>query len=94
MMIVNKYNDTYHGTIKMKPVNTKSNTHIDSSNEINDKDSKFKIGDIVSISKYKNIFAKGDVPNWSEEDLVIKKVKTMCCGHITKKDCKKQIKKK
>ena len=34
-----------------------------------------KIGDIVSISKYKNIFAKGHVPNWSEEVFVIKKVK-------------------
>ena len=41
----------------------------------NDKDSKFKIGDIVRISKYKNIFAKGYDPNWSEEVFVIKKVK-------------------
>ena len=49
--IVNKYN-TYHGTIKMKPVNVKSNTHIKSSKEINDKDPKFKTGDIFRISKY------------------------------------------
>ena len=73
--IVNKYNNTYHSTIKMKPVDVKSNTYIDSSKEINDKDPKFKIGDIVRISKYKNIFAKGYVPNWSEEAFVIKKVK-------------------
>ena len=73
--IVNKYNNTYHSTIKMKPVDVKSSTYIDSSKEINDKDPKFKIGDIVRISKYKNIFAKGYVPNWSEEVFVIKKVK-------------------
>ena len=40
-----------------------------------DKDSKFKIGDIVRISKYKNIFTKGYTANWSEEVFVIKKVK-------------------
>ena len=44
--------------LKMRPVDVKSNTYIDSSKEINDKDPKFKIGDIVGISKYKNIFAK------------------------------------
>ena len=73
--IVNKYNNTYHSTIKIKPVDVKSNTYIDSSKEINDKDPKFKIGDIVRISKYKNIFAKGYTPSWSEEVFVIKKVK-------------------
>ena len=67
--IVNKYNNTYHRTIKMKRVDVKSNAYINSSKEINDKDSKFKIGDIARISKYKNIFAKGYVPNWSEEVL-------------------------
>ena len=76
--IVNKYNNTYHSTIKMKPVDVKSNTYIDSSKEINDKDPKFKIGDIVRISKYKNIFAKGYVPNWSEEVFVIKKLFRGC----------------
>ena len=48
----------------MKPVNVKSNTFINSSKEINDKDRKFKIGDIVRISKYRNIFAKVYIPNW------------------------------
>ena len=68
------YNNTY-STIKMKPVDVKSSTYINSSKEINDEHPKFKIGDIVRISKYKNIFAKGYVPNWSEEVFVIKKVK-------------------
>ena len=57
--IVNKYNNTYHNTIKMKHVDVKLNTYIDSSKENNNKDPKFKIGDIVRISKYNNIFAKG-----------------------------------
>ena len=61
--IVNKYNNTYHSTIKMKPVDVETKSYIDSSKEINNKDPKFKIGDIVRISKYKNIFAKGYTPN-------------------------------
>ena len=73
--IVNKYNNTYYSTIKIKPVDVKPSTYIESSKEINYQDPKFKIGDIVRISKYKNIFAKGYVPNWSEEVFVIKKVK-------------------
>ena len=59
----------------MKPFDVKPRAYIDSSKEINNKDPKFKIGDIVRISKYKNIFAKGYVPNWSEEVFVIKKVR-------------------
>ena len=55
--IVNKYNNTYHSTIKMKPVEVKSSTYIGFSKETNNKDPKFKIGDIVRISKCKNIFA-------------------------------------
>ena len=72
---VNKYNNTYHSRIQMKPVNVKSSTYIDSSKKINNEDPKFKIGDIVRISTYKNIFAKGYVPDWYEEVFVIKKVK-------------------
>ena len=56
--IVNKYNITYHSTIKMKPVDVKSNTYIESSKEINNKNLKFKIGDTVRISRYKNSFTK------------------------------------
>ena len=72
--IVKEYNNTYHRTMKMKPVDVKDNTYIDSA-ELHsiDKDPKFKVGDYVRISKYKNIFAKGYTPNWSEEFFVIKK---------------------
>ena len=56
--LVNKCNNTYHNTIKMEPVDLKSNTYTESSEEINNKDLRFKIGDFVRISKYKNIFAK------------------------------------
>ena len=73
--IVHKYNNTYHGTIKMKPVDVKSNTYIESSKEINNKDPKFEIGDTVRILDYKNIFVKCYTPNWYEEVFVIKKVK-------------------
>ena len=73
--IINKNNNTYQRTIKKKPVDVKPSTYIDSCKEINDKHSKFKIEDIVRRSKYKNIFAKDNVPNWSEEVFVIKKVK-------------------
>ena len=55
--IVNKYNNRYHKTIKMKPADVKSSKYIDSSKEINDKDPKFRVDNIVRISKYKNIFA-------------------------------------
>ena len=57
--IVGEYNNTYHRTIKMKPVDVKDNTYIDLNKEVNDKDPKFKVGDNVRISKYKNSFAKG-----------------------------------
>ena len=79
--IVNECNNTYHRTIKMKPVDVKGNTYIDSIMfHSNDKDSKFKVGDHVRISKHKNIFAKGYTPNWSEKVFVIKKVKnTLPC---------------
>ena len=63
--IVNEYN-TYHRTIKMKPVDVKDNTYIDFKKEANDKNTKFKVGDHVRISKYKNIFGKGYTPNCSE----------------------------
>ena len=73
--IKNEYNNTYHRTIKMKPIDVKDNTYIDFKKQVNDRDPKFKVGDHVRISKYKNIIAKGYTPNWSEEIFVIKKVK-------------------
>ena len=75
--IVNKYNNTYHSTIKKKPVDVENNTYIDFKNDVNDVDPKFKVGDHVRISKCKNIFAKGYMPNCPEEIFVIKKVKTI-----------------
>ena len=73
--IEDEYNNTYHTTIKMKPIDVKDNTYINSDKKINNKDPKVKVGDHVRISKYKNIFTKGYMPNWSEEVFVIKKVK-------------------
>ena len=70
-----EYNNTYHITVKMKPVDVKDNIYIDFEKEVNNKDPKFKVGDHVRISKYKNIFAKGYTPNWSEEIFVISKIK-------------------
>ena len=72
--LVNEYNNTYHRTIKMKPIYVKDNTYINIDKEVNDKDPKFKVGDHVRISKYKNIFAKGYTPNWSEKIFIIKRI--------------------
>ena len=72
--IVDEYNNTYHKTIKMKPLDVKDNTYIDSKNEVNNKDPKFKVGDQVRISEYKNIFVKEYTPNWFEEVFVIIKI--------------------
>ena len=89
--IVNKYNNTSHRTIKMKPVDVKSNTYINSGKEINDKDHKFKVGDHVRISKYKNIFAKGYVPNWSELVFGMTRVEnTDVIGVLYEKELKKK----
>ena len=72
--IVNKYNNINHRTIQMKPIDVKDNTYIDFGKEVNDNDPKFKVGDHVRISQYKNVFAKGYTPNWSEKIFVIKKI--------------------
>ena len=73
--IVGDYNNMYHRIIKIKLVDVKDNTYIDFKKEVDDRDPKFKVGDHVRISKYKNIFAKGYMPNWSEEVFVAKKIK-------------------
>ena len=73
--IVNKYNNTVHKTIKMKPIDVTGDSYAKYNENSNKKDPKFKIGDHVRISKYKNIFAKGYAPNWSEEVFVINKIK-------------------
>ena len=61
--------------IHMKPVDVKDDTYIDIEKEVNDRDPKFKVGDHIRISKYKNVFAKGYTPNRSEEVSVISKIK-------------------
>ena len=73
--LVKKYNNSYHRTIKTKPVDVKSKTYINFNKGTNYKDPKLKVGDYVRISKYKSIFAKGYIPNWFKEVFVIKKVK-------------------
>ena len=71
--VVNEYDNTKHSTIKIKPIDVKNNkrVYID---EHNEKDSRFKVGDRVRISKYKNIFAKGYTPNWSTEIFIVDKI--------------------
>ena len=71
--IADEHNSTYHKTIKMKPIDVKSDSFAEYNEESNEKDPKFKVGDHVRIPKYKNIFAKGYAPNWSEEIFVVKK---------------------
>ena len=73
--VVNEYNNTKHSTIKMKPIDVKDGNnkrvYID---EHNEKNSRFKVGDRVRISKFKNIFAKGYMPNWSKEIFIVDKI--------------------
>ena len=73
--IVNKYNNIVHKTIKMRPIDVTDDSYAECNENFNKKDLKFKVGDHVRISKYKNIFAKGYTPNWLEEIFVISKIK-------------------
>ena len=72
---VNIYNNTVHKTIKMKPIHVTDDSYVECNEDFNKKDHKFKVGDHVRISKYKNIFAKGYDPNWLEEVFVVSKIK-------------------
>ena len=78
---VDEYNNTYHKTIKMKPVDVKSDSFAEYNEESNEVDRKFKVNDHARISKHKNIFAKGYAPNWSEEMFVVKR-KILYLGHM------------
>ena len=90
--VVNKYNNAYHGTIKIEPVDVDPSMYIDFNKENKKEGPKFKVGDHVRILKYKNIFTKGYVPNWSEELFVIKKVKnTVLLMILTEKKQNKNI---
>ena len=73
--IVNNYNNTVHRTIKIKPIDVRPNSCAECNEDLNKKNPKFKVGDHVRISKYKNIFAEGYTPNWSEEVFVVSKIK-------------------
>ena len=94
-------------TVQMKPMDVKDNTYFDSKKEVSDKDPKFKVGDHLRISKYKNIFAEGYTPNWSEENFVVSKIENVVPWTyvindlngkklqevLMKKNCKRLIKK-
>ena len=104
--IMDEYNNTYHRTIEMKPIEVKDNTYIDFIKEFNDKDPKFKVADHIRISKYKNILLK-DILQIGLKFLWLKKLKIQFDGHtllmiwmvkkllehFMKKNYKKQINK-
>ena len=73
--IVNKYKNTVHRTIKIKPIDVMGDSYTKSHENFNKKDRKFNVGDHVRISKYENIFAKGYTPDWSEQAFVVSKNK-------------------
>ena len=73
--IVNKYNNTVHRTIKIKPIDVTNYSYAEYNEDFNEKGPKFKVNDHIRISKYKNIFAKGYVPNWSEEVFIVNEIK-------------------
>ena len=91
----------------MKPVDVMSDSYVEYNENLNKKDPKFRIGDHVRISKYKNIFATGYTPNWSEEIFIISKIKNTVpwtyvindlngaeiTGSFDAKNCKRLIKK-
>ena len=105
--VVKKYNNTVHSTTGMKPKNVKYYNVTEYIEESNKKDPTFKIGDRVRMSRYKNVFAKGYAPNWSEEVFVVSKVKNTVpwtyelndsngekiLGSFMKKSCKRPIRK-
>ena len=73
--IVNKYNNAVHRIIKIKPINVTNDSYAEYNEDSNKKGPKFKVNDQVRISKYKNIFAKGYFPNWSEEVFIVNEIK-------------------
>ena len=72
--VVNKYNNTVHRTIKMKPIDVTSDSYAEYNKDSNVTKPKFKVGDHVRISKYKNIFAEWYTQNWSEEVFLVSKI--------------------
>ena len=105
--IFDKYNNTNHRTVKIKPIEVTNDYYAEYNEDpSNKKNPKFKVADNVRISKYKNIFAKGYIPNWSEEVFIINKTKNtvpstysisglngeeISASFYEKKNCKKLI---
>ena len=73
--IFDRYNNTAHRTIKIKPIDVTGDSYADYNEDFNKKYPKFNISDHLRISTYKNVFAKGYTPNWSEEVFVVTKIK-------------------
>ena len=100
---VNKYINTVHRTFKMKPIDVTNESYTEYNKGFNKKDPEFKVGDHVKISKYKNIFAKGYAPNWSEEVFVVSGIKNtvpwtyvvsnLNCEEITESFYEKELQK-
>ena len=90
--LTNEYNNSYHRSIKMKPINTslKSNEDIVRNNlynfNITNKKPKFKINDKVRVSLLKNTFEKSYISNWSEEIFIIYNIKTSNVHYYLLKD--------
>ena len=80
--LINKYNKTYHRAIKMKRVDVNPSMYIDFNKENNNNGPKFKVGNHVRMSKYKNMFARDYIPNWSEVFAIKKVKKTLSRGHM------------
>ena len=74
-LFVNKYNNTVDRTIKMRPIDVRNDSYAEYNEDFNKKGSKFKVGDHVRISEYKNIFAKGYVPKWPEKVFIVNEIK-------------------
>ena len=83
---------TYHRTVQMKSVVVKSDSFAEYNERSSEKNTKFKVGDHVKISKYKNVFANGYAPNWSEQIFVISKVKnTVPWTYVIRRNCKEIV---
>ena len=105
--IVNKYNNTVHRTIKMKPIDVTDDCYSEYNEDFNKNYPKFKVGGHARISKHKNVFPKKYTPNLSEEVFVVSKIKNtvpwaymisdLMAGLLQevfmKKNCKKLAKK-
>ena len=77
---VNKYNNTVHRAIKMKPVEVTSDSYAEYNEDSNETEPRFKDGDRVGISKYKNILLK-DTPKIGQKwFLLLVKSKTQFPG--------------